>query len=600
MRKESSSQFLQNTTDMSFNPKKTSTQVRGGKKQGGVVKERASAMARRGRRALARDIDSEEDEEEEEGDPELLSLLEPSARVSRLVGLSQLGRHTSSRETRVSSRGSGGSERDTTDDDETSAPAAGGKSREKRVLQTRRKSAIRPISTATKTTATKSTAATTSKKTTKSSRKSVAFNPHTTNLGSPDQPVTVAQRGSSPSSDSGGGVYDYVPSDEEDLSHNKSRLYSPRKKKSILRKSSGSSQRESTRNRGEEGEGSGAGSGGEEMRQEVGGEWKKSGHVREMSIQVKDISSKAKGATTNNASSKVVSTNKDKNPTNAEPVDSQWFVPENLSLHQMISDKSPRSLQRLRRTGRKNPPTADDTTSTVAPPPRRGKDKRRPRELDSTTTADSRVEGGGGNESGSQRGGVSSGDEAGPSSSSSSSSRRQPKTKETTNAQTTTKDVANTPKSASGKTTGRKKSTKSKVTPPWQKVKKNKKRATPQSDEHHTEEEEEEEGEETGTPASKKHRVSTMEEDEGMQSGGGLSLSSSEGEGEPSEDLVRSMGGRRYRRYAVEYQNPKTPGVRRSKRTRVAPIQQWKNEEPVYERRRSGKTTTHTILCYFT
>ena len=582
-RTEASGRFLlsQNTTNMSFNPKKTSTQVRGGAKQEGVVKERASAAARRRRRTLARDPDSEEEEAEE--DPELMTLLEPSARVSRLVGLSQLGRHSSKKTTgaRESSRGS---ERDTTDDEATAIVR--GDSRGTTVSEPKRKSAIRPPTTRTKTSAATSLL----KKTAKSSRKSVAFNPHTTNLGSPEElPPVAGRRGRSPESDrSGGGIYDYVPSDEEDYAHNKSRLYSPRKK-SILGRTAGSGKRRSPhkerRHSGgveEKGEESRTGSSGEEMRrQKVGGEGDESGSVRGefRGSDISGVSSKAKGNTRKvsskgkELSSKVA---KDSNRVDEVSNDnvssgSQWFVPDDLSLHAMISDKSPRSLQRLTRTGRKSQTVTADDPST---PQRRRKEKRKPRELDST--ADTRLEDGGSereNESGSLSGGTSSADEVGTS----GTSKRQQKTKEATNVRT----------ASGGKNTGRKKSTKSKVTTPWQSQQK--KRVTPPSNEVHTDEEGE--GEEVGTPASKKQRVSTVEEDEGMQSGDGLSLSSSE-EGEPSQDLVRSLGGRRYRRHTVEYQNPKTPGVRRSKRTRIAPIQTWNNEEPEYERRRSGKPTS--------
>ena len=589
---------------MSFNPKTTSTQVRGAGKRVGVVKEKAS-VGKRGKRTLARDPESEEEEEEE--DPELLSLLEPSARVSRLVGLSQLG-HQSTMKTAVRGRKTTSREKEETTDNE--ATVATGRSRAKStVSKPGRRSAIRPSAPETE------SHVTTSKKTTKkASRKSVAFNPHTTNLGSPEL-VPPAASGNSPSTDtggsSGGGVYDYVPSDEEDFTHNKSRLYSPRRK-SILRKAAESAKKrdgektpgqrqegvEMEREEEEEEEEGASGSGGE-MNQEVGDGGRK---VRELSIQVKDISKKAKETSKKRTKKTKATPGKGKEAVSKDPAkakevpgsveqdeipneddDGQWFVPNELSLHQMISERSPRPLQRLTRTGRRSalPLPADLTTSSHISTAPRPKKKRRPRELDSTR--DTGVDGGGGGSEGetretnlgSESGGASSADEAG--SSSSGKSRRSAKTKESTSVG-----------SAGGKNTTRRKS-KLKLTPSW--MQRKSKRVTPPSDTGHTDEErEEEEEEEEHTPASKKQRVSTQEEDEGMQSGGGLSLSSSE-EGEP-QDLVRSLGGRRYRRYTVEYQNPKTPGVRRSKRTRVAPIQQWKNEEPEYERRRSGKSTT--------
>ena len=502
---------------MSFNPKKTSTQVRGGgaRKRGGVAKKRVSS----GRPVVVTDADSEEEEEE---DVDLLSLLEPSGRVSRLVGLSQLAR-PSDRRTSSDVR-EGGTKKKSA----IRPPGASGDTRST-TTNTARNTARKPTNTATKPTNTttkptnttsKTTNTTTRKTAKKSSRKSVAFNPHTTNLGSPELP-SAPRPAASPGSDSGGGVYDYVPSDEEDLSHSKARLYSPRKK-SNLKKSAASSttgrkNEKSSRGRGTD---EGTGSETEEMRQEVGGARKEGESVRELSIRVEDISSGV-----------------------------QWFVPDNLTLHQIISEKSPRSLQRLTRSGRK----PSDTSSLVAP----GKKQRRPRELDSTVETRAEREG----DSASQSGGASSSDE--PNLASSSKSRRHSKSRLV---------VMGGKRGSRRRSSGQQQSSVER--------RRKQKRATPPSDTVLTEEEEEE-----GTP-SKKTRVSTPEEDEGMQSGGPLLLSSSD-EGE-SQELVRSLGGRRYRRYVVEHQDTRTPGVRRSKRSRVAPVQHWRNEEPEYERRRSG------------
>ena len=55
-------------------------------------------------------------------------------------------------------------------------------------------------------------------------------------------------------------------------------------------------------------------------------------------------------------------------------------------------------------------------------------------------------------------------------------------------------------------------------------------------------------------------------------------------------DITYSAGGRRYRRLRVQSSKSHTPGVRRSKRTRIAPVRTWENEEVEYDmRRRSGR-----------
>ena len=515
---------------MSFNPKKTSTQVRGGgaRKRGGVAKKRVSS----GRPVVVTDADSEEEEEE---DVDLLSLLEPSGRVSRLVGLSQLAR-PSDRRTSSDVREGGGTKKKSA----IRPPGASGDTRST-TTNTARNTARKPTNTTTKPTNTttkptnttsKTTNTTTRKTAKKSSRKSVAFNPHTTNLGSPELP-SAPRPAASPGSDSGGGVYDYVPSDEEDLSHSKARLYSPRKK-SNLKKSAASSTTGRKNEKSSHGRGTdeGTGSETEEMRPEVGGARKEGESVRELSIRVEDISSGV-----------------------------QWFVPDNLTLHQIISEKSPRSLQRLTRSGRK----PSDTSSLVA----LGKKQRRPRELDSTVETRAEREG----DSASQSGGASSSDEPNPASS--SKSRRHSKSRLVV---------------MGGKRGSRRRRSSGYQQQSSVERRRKQKRATPPSDTVLTEEEEE------GTP-SKKTRVSTPEEDEGMQSGGPLLLSSSD-EGE-SRELVRSLGGRRYRRYVVEHQDTRTPGVRRSKRSRVAPVQHWRNEEPEYERRRSGTVCVCVCVCVY-
>jgi len=61
-----------------------------------------------------------------------------------------------------------------------------------------------------------------------------------------------------------------------------------------------------------------------------------------------------------------------------------------------------------------------------------------------------------------------------------------------------------------------------------------------------------------------------------------------EGEGD-GLDITYSAGGRKYRRLRVQPSKSHTPGVRRGKRTRIAPVRTWENEEVEYDmRRRSG------------
>ena len=53
-------------------------------------------------------------------------------------------------------------------------------------------------------------------------------------------------------------------------------------------------------------------------------------------------------------------------------------------------------------------------------------------------------------------------------------------------------------------------------------------------------------------------------------------------------EIVQSGGGRKYRRLRVEPKKSHTPGVRRSNRTRVAPVRHWENEQLEYDMNTSG------------
>ena len=62
-----------------------------------------------------------------------------------------------------------------------------------------------------------------------------------------------------------------------------------------------------------------------------------------------------------------------------------------------------------------------------------------------------------------------------------------------------------------------------------------------------------------------------------------------EGDSFRGMEITQSAGGRRYRRLRVEPLKSHTPGVRRSNRTRIAPVRHWENEQVEYDtRRRSG------------
>ena len=482
---------------------------------------RASTAKKSVRRHVVRRLESGS-EEDEEVDPELMSLLEPA----RLVGLSHMTNRAGEKSGTTHGHGHGGplSGRST---DEELEPANRAAEKGHVNKSKRRKSAIR---------------VTIGKK--KSSRKSVVFNPHTTNLGSPDlPPVPPRTVSSAEDSDTGGnssgGVYDHVPSDEEDFTHSKSRLYSPRRKTS-LRKAALQKKNKSVR-RGAESREDTTGSQREEMKQEV----VKGPSMRELSVRVEDISSRG-----------------------------QWFVPEELNIHKMISANSPRSLRRLTQSiGRTS--TVSNVSSVVAPPRQRQKQPK-PRELDSTVDTGGRGEESGGermSNQGSLNTGATSAEQNLPPASSNVTSVSSDVNSVSNNVTSVSGDVNSVSSDREKKKSKQRASRSAKLTPPWRL---NKPRTTP-----HTVE-----GREEHTPVSKKTKVSTPEEDEGMASGGGMSLSSSDEEDPP--DLVRSMGGRRYRRYVVEHQTSKTPGVRRSQRSRMAPVQHWQNEIPEYERRRSG------------
>ena len=64
---------------------------------------------------------------------------------------------------------------------------------------------------------------------------------------------------------------------------------------------------------------------------------------------------------------------------------------------------------------------------------------------------------------------------------------------------------------------------------------------------------------------------------------------SGEGDNMNGIEITRSVGGRRYRRHRVEPLKSHTPGVRRSSRTRIAPVRHWENEFVEYDLNKSGK-----------
>ena len=79
------------------------------------------------------------------------------------------------------------------------------------------------------------------------------------------------------------------------------------------------------------------------------------------------------------------------------------------------------------------------------------------------------------------------------------------------------------------------------------------------------------------------------------------SMSSSEEDDQfRGEEITQSGGGRRYRRLRVGPSKSHTPGVRRSNRTKIAPVRHWENEQPEYDtRRRSGESVNFHIVLYY-
>ena len=82
------------------------------------------------------------------------------------------------------------------------------------------------------------------------------------------------------------------------------------------------------------------------------------------------------------------------------------------------------------------------------------------------------------------------------------------------------------------------------------------------------------------------------------------SMSTSGEEGEEDSDhfegveIIQSGGGRKYRRLRVEPKKSHTPGVRRSKRTRIAPVRHWENEQLEYNLNTSGKVNNNCVLIF--
>ena len=70
------------------------------------------------------------------------------------------------------------------------------------------------------------------------------------------------------------------------------------------------------------------------------------------------------------------------------------------------------------------------------------------------------------------------------------------------------------------------------------------------------------------------------------------SFSSGDENGEDNGlNITITPGGRKYRRLEIARPDPRTPGVRRSKRARIAPVRRWEHEKVEYDmRRRSGKS----------
>ena len=609
----------------SFHPKKTSTVVKGGKRTAKSTVRKP--VKRRGGRSMAANLHSvESDSEEEEEDQELRSLLVPSGRSPQLVGLSRL---TKSREAATrSAQKTVLSASPRQGRDSTRSQLAGPEDKTHRAPKQKSKPAIRPRQGGARPPAKRSLGPLSSAEphpdmTTlpgptgdmppqnpagrgrkKSTRKSVAFNPTTTNLGSqsppPDTPpgeepareeVVPRVVSRETNSDTGrGDVYDHVPSDEEDLSHPKSRLYSPQRK-SILKKISLARVRqlkqqkkegnheETEKERGEELREKGRG---EELREEGRGEeLREEGRVGEVNGRVEEV----EGEVTES----LVSGQDTRSPTPIPRAQNtpirelsirvqdistggQWFVPDDVQTFSTDPQKSVLSSRRSTRSRKSAVSEGEETGGVI----RRKRQRKRQRELDSTMQ-DSQGEGegdgsregremdaaGGEVDAGALRVGGSSGEEDHTQGYDSSAGRRGA--------------VSRTEQSAGSLKAQRAHKRSSKLALPSRR--KNRRKAV---------QSEGEPDQQNVTPAPKKQRVTTHNKEDGEQrGGGGAALSSDEEEG--NENIVHSVGGRRYRRHALQYRQSHTPGVRRSRRTKLAPVRHWKNEEAEYERRLSGR-----------
>lgn len=589
----------------SFHPKKTSTMVKGSKR---TAKSTVRKPAKRGgRRSMASNLHSvESDSEEEEEDQELRSLLVPSGRSPQLVGLSQL---TKSRE--AAPRSTQKTVLSVSSQDSKRSRPARPEDESHRPLKQKSKSAVRQRQGDTRRSAKKSLGPPSAAKAhtdmtmlpsptgdtspqdlgrrgrKKPTRKSVVFNPTTTNLGTLSPPTGTAPSedlareeviprvvSRETDTDTGrGDVYDHVPSDEEDFSHPKSRLYSPQRK-SILKKISlarvrqlkqqkkegkykemekgrqeevGEKERvEEVSGRAEEGENEATenSASGQDTRSPTPIPRVQNTPIRELSIRVQDISTGG-----------------------------QWFVPDDVQTSSTDPHKSVLSSRRSTRSRKSAVSEGEETGGVV----RRKRQRKRRRELDSTVH-DSQGEGEGDGlrggkevdaagaevDTGALRVSGSSGEEDHTQGYDSSAGRRGA--------------VSRMEQSAGSLKAQRVHKRSSKLALPSRR--KNRRKAV-QSDG--------EPDQQNVTPAPKRQRVTTHEkEDKELSRDGGTALSSEEEE-EGDENIIRSVGGRRYRRHALQYRQSHTPRVRRSRRTKLAPVRHWKNEEAEYERRLSGR-----------
>ena len=620
-----------------------------------------------------RALESDSEDEEEEEDPELLSLLQPKGHPTQLVGLNQLTRRRkvmakASSETAVSGHSPASQHDLHSDTHSMSSQSENEQPSPDRVRPAPKPSLSKDHATATKKPAAepvqseedhsesgKTGKVSRSKRrrkrlnlppvkkshisvaaerlpspVKKAARKSVVFDPNITKV-SPDAEAVLPpekKRGLDQNdapevvsdSDTGGssGIYDYVPSDEEDFTHEKTRLYSPKRKNALrkpllgkgnaIRKGSsvakgisgqGKKEREREESEREEDVDSAAVNDRmvvkrksrkgdkdreeSEKEEEVDGATKKTGKAKKRSRQGEKgregSKSQETGANINRSPSSHHSPHIRGTPLRVPNAssDAQWFVPEDInSVLKEVMGKQ----QLTKPSSKARISESDDTSVTIQ---RRRHSRRHQRELDSTVSTSAQDEG----EQVRMAESASEIEEEdlGRQSSGALSKRKYPLlssgNKENAPSSGRTKKNSGSPKTV-------KRASRSRfLRPP---AKRRKRHAQPKKTQASDRDVERHNAlvSEKQSMAAEEGEEEEEEDEEEMKKSQNEVLTSSTEDEDPREDLAMSMGGRKYRRFLVQQRDTTSPSVRRSKRTRLAPVERWRNEEVEYDRRLSG------------